>query len=189
MPYERMVRSFQNPVIASTLFLLFERVRVDRCVIDAYPGVGRRMDALSLGLDVPPLRSEAPADTALYLVANALNGVAITGTDAASVTAMAVMDIVNQTPWRCVNDVVATVVATAPLIEELLQAADVSGEMAKGLGFSPESLSDDDKAVEAKAASLLRSLETETDFDAARDSVQSEDNDGLTFAEMSEFLD
>lgn len=189
MPYDRMVRSFTNPVIASTLFLLFERVRIDRRVAEAYPGVGRRMASLDLGLPVPELRSEAPADTALHWVARGMNGEPIEGSDAASTAAKAVLALVEKASWECVNDAVLTVMDAVPHIENLLEASAVSGEMAKGLGFSPEALSDDDKAVEAKAASLLRSLESETDFEGAREAVQSSDKDGLTYAEMSDFLD
>lgn len=190
MPYERMVRSFSNPVIASTLFLLFERARIERCVVRHYPGVGRRIKELSLGLSVPELRSESPADKALNLVARGLNGEAIDGSDPASVVAAEVLAKVGHSEWGSVNDVVGTTVACVPLVESLLQAAEVSGVMAQGLGFSPDSLSDDDKAIEAKAASLLRSMESEEpSFDAARDTLRSSDDDGLSFAEMSEFLD
>ena len=189
MPYDRMVRSFQNPVVASTLFLMFERVRVDRCVVAAYPGVGRRMRALDLRPEVPPLRSEAPADRALHLMARGLRGDPIEGADPAAVTARAVVTHVERATWSSVNDVVASVVHAVPLVQDLLQAADVSGELAKGMGFSPESMSDDDKAVEAKAASLLRSMEAPGAFDAARDAARPTDEDGLSFAEMSAFLD
>ncbi len=189
MPYDRMLRSFSNPVIASTLFLLFERVRVDACVVRAYPGVGRRMKQLALGIDVPELRSDAPADRALNLVARGLNGEAVEGSDPAAEAARAVMREVDSSDWSSVNDVIRTVAATVPLVEGLLQSSEVSGELARGMGFSPEDLSEEDKAVEARAATLLRSLEAESDFDAARESVQSSDEDGLSYAEMSDFLD
>ena len=189
MPYDRMTRSFQNPVIAATLFLMFERIRVERRVASAYPGVARRIRALKLGLPVPELRSEAPADRALHWIARGLNGEAVEGTDPAFVSARAVLQHAEASEWNTVNDVVHSVVLTVPMVQDLLQASDVTGTAAKGLGFSPESMSEEDKAVEAKAATLLRSMETKSDFESARESVQSTDNEGLSFAEMSEFLD
>jgi hypothetical protein len=69
MPFERMLRSFQNPVIARVLFLLFERHRIDVAVREAYPGVGRRIDALGLGPEWSVPASDSPADRALDAVA------------------------------------------------------------------------------------------------------------------------
>ena len=189
MPFERMLRSFPNPVIARVLFLLFERHRVDAAVREAYPGVGRRIDALGLGPEWSPPRSDSPVDRALDAVARGMLGEDVEGTGPASEAAAAVLALCSSAQWTSVHDVIGTVLAACPHIEVLLERAPVLPSLELPVGLEPEAMSEADKAVEARAAALLRSLETKPDWEAARESARGSDQEGLSYEEMSDFLD
>jgi hypothetical protein len=189
MPFERMLRSFQNPVIARVLFLLFERTRIDAAVREAYPGVGRRIDALGLGPDWSPHHSDSPVDGALDAVARGMLGEVIEGSGPAPEAARRVLDLCASTQWTSVHDVIRTVLAASPHIEALLEHAPISPSIQIPVGLEPEALSEADKAIEARAASLLRSLEIKPDWKSAREIAQGSDTDGLSYDEMSDFLD
>ena len=188
MPFERMLRGFSNPVIARVLFLLFEGHRIERAVRLAYPGLSRRMDGLGLDEKEAEEPSSVPVDRALQVVAEQLAGVASIGGGPAEAAGRDAMQGIDPESWLSVNDVIRDVVAAYPSIEALMDTAEVSTQIANDLGFDPDAMGSDDKAVEARAAELLRKLETEPDWQAARNSVR-EDSDGRSYAEMDAFLD
>ncbi len=188
MPFERMLRGFSNPVIARILFLLFERERVDQAVRQAYPGVARRMDALGTDLDEPAPPADQPVDRALQVIADGLRGQVPDGEGPGFAAGVRVLESIEPTGWQSVNDVVAAVLQAYPHVDALMETAEVSSQVANDLGFDPDALDADEKAVEARAADLLRKLEESPDWDAARQHVRDE-NDGFGYDEMDAFLD
>jgi hypothetical protein len=188
MPFDRMLRGFQNPVIARILFLLFERVRIDRAVRSAYPGVARRMDALEPVEQSGVPQSEQAVDRALEAIALLLRGERLTAEDSASLAARAAMKDVNPAEWLSVNDVVADVLCAYGPIEALMDTAPTFSAVAGDLGFDPGALGEEDKAIEARAAEILRKLESEPDWESARSAAR-EDGDGFSYAEMDAFLE
>ena len=185
MPFDRMTRGVDNPVVARTRFLIFERTRVVARTRSTYPGVARRMDALgpfTLALDT---RRDTPVDRALKGLRLALKGEPLVDMATADVVA-AVM--AAHSGGTTVHSSVEAMVAAYPHIRALMATAD-EATASLDLGFEPQAMTEEDKAVEASAAKLLRSLEASPGMAAARSQVQSEDRDGLSFEEMSDFLD
>jgi len=186
MPFERMVRGFDNPVLARTLFLLFERERVEARVRSTYPGVARRMDALGPVLKHSTEWSKTPVDQVLGAVAAALDGQSLPPGNVGAI-ASKVVGALEPARFASVSDSVSAMVDGYPHIRELMTNATDAVSVPE-LGFNPQAMTDSDKAVEAAAAELLRNLSEPSDLATVRARV-SEDRDGASFAEMSDFLD
>jgi len=181
MPYERMLRAFDNTSIARALFVIFEAARVKAAVRLAYPGMARRMDALG------PLSSPDFGRTAVDVVLAALHA-GLNGGSIEDDLAESILDDVDPSEWSSVHQTVSSVQAVYPRLRALLKDADEFGGVPE-LGLEPGALSEEDKAVERKAADLLSRLDEEADWEAARHEAKSRGDEGLGYTEMSEFLD
>jgi hypothetical protein len=185
MPFERMVRGFDNPSVASALFLIFERARVEAKLRLVYPGVARRIDTLDSALTGRGNWGDSAVDKALAAVAAKLDGLPVSDGEANGVADRVLADNPGGVG---VNGSVAAMVAGYRHIRGLMASA--TGPMVSpDFGFRPQAMSDADKAVEASAADLLRRLGGEDGIERARKTVLSQDVDGLSYAEMSDFLD
>jgi hypothetical protein len=183
MAFDRMLRGFDNPSIARALFLIFERIRVESTVCSTYPGVKRRIDRLDgIHLGIQEYGSSA-VDRALKAIDSGLRGRPCTHS-----VAMPIVEKYHPQKWASVADSIDAMVAVYPQIRALLADANESISVPE-YGLDPDALNDEDKAVEGRAAELLRSMEGESDWEDLRNEARSEDTDGLSYAEMSDWLD
>jgi len=183
MAFDRMVRGFDNGSIARALFLIFERRRIELAVCGAYPGVVRRMRNLEpFQWGVQDYGTSA-VDRVLKAIDRGLRGEPCSDPIAADV-----LKAQDPDRWVSVNQSVSAMLQAYPPIRALLSDADESISV-PSVGLEPEALSDDDKAIESRAAELLRTLEDGSEWDDIRKQVQSQDTDGLSYAEMSDWLD
>ena len=181
MPYERMLRAFDNTAIARALFVIFEASRVKISVRQRYPGMARRMDAL--GPLPSPEFGRSAVDGVLAELYAGLNGGAVTNALASSI-----LEGVDPAAWSSVHQTIAAVQAAYPRLRALLKDAE-DFEAVPELGLDPGEMSPEDKAVERKAADLLSRLDEESDWETARREARTRSEDGLGYTEMSEFLD
>jgi nitric oxide reductase NorD protein len=181
MPYERMLRAFDNTAIARSLFLLFEAARVKARVRKAYPGMARRMDALG-PLPAPDFGRSAVDEVLAAIYAG------LSGGHVDDVLAQSILAAHQPATWSSVHQAVAAVQQAYPQLRAMLKDAQ-DFERVPELGLDPGAMSEEDKAVERKAADLLARLDEEPDWEAARREVRSRDEDGLGYAEMSDFLE
>ena len=181
MPYERMLRAFDNTAIARALFVIFEAARVRAEVRRRYPGMARRMDSLG------PLPSPNFGRTAVDAVLSSLHS-GLRGESVDDALARSILQETKPSTWRSVHETVAALQAVYPRLRALLKDAadfDASPE----LGLDPGAMSEEDRAVERKAADLLSRLDEEADWETARRQIRAISEDGLGYAEMSDFLE
>jgi len=183
MAYDRMIRGFDNGSIARALFLIFERRRVELAVCRAYPGVARRIENLApfhMGV-------QEYGTSAVDRVLKAIDG-GLRGEPCSDPIAADVLKAHDPSEWASVNQSVAAMLHAYPAVRALLRDADESVSV-PSVGLEPDALSEDDKAIESRAAELLRNLEGEAEWEDIREQVRSQDTDGLSYAEMSDWLD
>ena len=94
---------------------------------------------------------------------------------------------VEPSTWQNVNDVIRAVITAYPPIKVLMGTAEVSAQAVNALGFDPDAMGSDDKAVEA-APRIVAKVGVRAGLEAARRSVR-EDEDGRSYEEMDAFLD
>lgn len=181
MPYERMLRAFDNTAIARALFVIFEAARVKAAVRRTYPGMARRMDAL--GPLPGPDFGRSEVDVVLEGLYAGLSGLPVDSSIAQSILAE-----IEPAEWTSVRQTVEAVQVAYPRLRSLLQdAADF--EAVPDLGLEPGEMSAEDRAVERKAAELLSRLDEGSDWEDARREARASEEDGLGYTEVSEFLD
>lgn len=181
MPYERMLRAFDNTAIARALFVLMEAARVRARVRHQYPGMARRMDAL--GPLPGPDFGRSAVDGVLSALYSGLHGGPVD-----DALARSILEGLEPAQWSSVHETIAAVQAAYPRLRALLKDADEFHAIPE-LGLDPGAMSEEDQAVERKAAELLTRLDDEADWEAARREARARTDDGLGYTEMSEFLD
>ncbi|RME28469.1 MAG: VWA domain-containing protein [Deltaproteobacteria bacterium] len=130
LEWERMLRSFANPVVARDLFTIFENLRIETRVRQEYPGVARDMDALAAAHrdgfreERPDLATLAPAEQAIEWLARVALGMeppALPDAAAATAARQAGEALARvRGPDATVLDSVAAVQAAFPAIHGLM---------------------------------------------------------------------
>ncbi len=185
LPYERMIRAFDNTAIARALFGILEGARVRCAVRKTYPGMARRMDGLG------PLPGPDFGRTEVDIVLAGLAS-SLLATEPGGASRPALVDEllteVHPDTWGSVRQSIEALQKLYPRLRAMLKDAD-EFERSPSMGLDPARMSAEDRAIEKRASELLTGLEQVADWEEARATARTEDGDGLGYTEVSEFLD
>ena len=158
MPYERMLRAFDNTAIARALFVSWRaRVRARHATTIR----GWRAGWMRWDLPGPDFGRSA-VDGVLSALYSGLHGGPVV-----DALARSILDGLEPAQWSSVHETIAAVQAAYPRLRALLKDADEFHAIPE-LGLDPGAMSEEDQAVERKAAELLTRLDDEADWEAAR---------------------